>query len=1063
MTRVCVEAAFGTTLTDAVQSGGTWTDLTERVDLEAGISITGGAQDELSTIQVGTCTLTFDNQDGALTPENTASPYSPNVIDGVPLRVSTVSVISNFVRNPSFEGGSVETWEWPAGVEVTAVSGTVKVGSNAARVAWSPSVSDYFQTTLYGLTIGKTYTASAYVRVPAGDVAVKLRAGGQDSSASAVNDAYTRLTVSFTATGSVATLRVMPNAAPAAGDLVSVDAVMVEEAAAASALNYVSNGSFETDTSGWAVGSDASTSLALSSTRAWQGASSLLATWGGALNTNPTFETALSPWTGNGATVARVNTVAQSGSWSAQITPNGVASSPRMESETFAVTEGLSYKAEGWLRCVTARSVSLNVNWYNTSGGYLTTSFNTQAVAANTWVLFSGTFAAPAGAAFGQLAATVPSTPPATDILFVDEVRFLRSTGGQFPAAQTVVTGLVAGQQYTASAYVWVPAGARAVSLFVVGISAGAASTVNGDWQRITYTFTATATSHTLQVIPSGYPQYGKQLWLDGVQVQEGASATAWSALDAGQLHTRFWGQVNGWPVRFEGLNSKVTITASDVLSVLSRADEQMRPMLINEVLLWGPNAYYPMDEDSTATSAGDASGLTGPQSLAIGQSGSGGTIAFASGTAPLGLSGAPLFTPASASAGKYLRAALGASANGSSFTEAMLLEAWFSTSTAGRNILTIHSADNGYILILYLASATGFLTVESKQPGVTTVTTTAGATNLADGQLHHVLYDAEFQTLYVDGASLGSFPGILAMQDLATLTVGASHTGNNLWNGSISNVAVYFDTSISATDLLEHYTCGTTGFAGETADERAFRLVTYTGLGFSDVGTFSTGIAEQAALGSTCLTHLQEVERTESGKLYASRATPTVVLQGRSVRYNPASALSILYADFEPDDFTLGYDTQKVANVLTLTRPGGATQRMVQAVSRAARGPIGRSVDTLCTTDLVVTDLGNWLLQRYATPSQELRGILIEAYTMGLGIYRTLMAADISTVITVTSMPSQAPASSMSATVEGWREDIGEQQHRLQFLTSKTVADTVWVLDDASYSVLGSTTRLAY
>jgi hypothetical protein len=1063
MTRVCVEAAFGTTLTEAVQSGGTWTDLTERVDLNAGISITGGAQDELSAIQVGSCTLTFDNEDGALTPENTASPYSPNVIDGVPLRVSTVSVISNFVRNPSFEGGSVETWEWAAGVEVSAPASPVKVGSNAARVAWSPSASDYFQTTLYGLTIGATYTASAYVRVPAGDVAVKVRAGGQDSAASAVNDAYTRLTVSFTATGAVDTLRVMPNAAPAAGDIVFVDAVMVEEAAAASALNYVSNGSFESDTSGWAVGSDASTSLAWSSTRAWQGASSLLVTWGGALNSNPTFETALSPWTGNGATVARVNTVAQSGTWSAQITPNGVASSPRMESETFPVTEGLAYKAEGWLRCVTARTVSLNVNWYNAAGSYLTTSFNSQAVAANTWVFFSGGFTAPAGAAFGQLAPTVPSTPPATDILFVDEVRFLGSPGGQFPAVQTVVTGLVAGQQYTASAYVWVPAGARTASLFVVGISgAGAASTVNGDWQRITYTFTATATSHTLQVIPSGYPQSGKQVWVDGVQVQEGASATAWAALDAGQLHTRFWGLVNQWPVRFVGLNSKITITASDVLSVLSRADEQMRPMLINEVLVWGPNAYYPMDEGEDATSAGDASGLIGPQSLAIVQTGAGGTITFGAGTAPLGLSGAPLFTPASASAGKYLRASLGDSANGASFTEDMMVEAWFSTSTAGRNILTVHSADKSTYLIIYLASGTGYLTIESKTPGVAAQTATFNATSLADGQLHHVIYK-ENQGLYLDGVSTSPTGAVLDMTDIATLTVGASQNGSNLWSGSISSVAVYFDSSIPVVDLADRYACGTTGFAGETADERAFRLVSYTGLGFADVGTFSTGIAEQAALGSTCLTHLQDVERTESGKLYASRSNPTVVLQGRSVRYNPTSALSILYADYEPDDFTLGYDTQKVANVLTLTRPGGATQRMVHAISKAARGPIGRTVDTLCTTDLVVTDLGNWLLQRYATPSLELRGIRIEAYTMGLGIYRTLMAVGISTVITVTTMPSQAPSSSMAATVEGWSEDISINQHRLQFHTSKPVTDNVWVLDDAAYSVLGSTTRLAY
>src|SRR6059058_3678789 len=137
MTRVVVEAAFGTTLADAVSTGGTWTDITGRVDMPAGVSITGGAQDELSDTQAGTCTLTLDNLDGALTPENSSSPYFPNVVDGVPLRVSIATVATNFVRNPSFEGGSVETWEWSGGVGVSAPAGTVKVGSNAARVAWS--------------------------------------------------------------------------------------------------------------------------------------------------------------------------------------------------------------------------------------------------------------------------------------------------------------------------------------------------------------------------------------------------------------------------------------------------------------------------------------------------------------------------------------------------------------------------------------------------------------------------------------------------------------------------------------------------------------------------------------------------------------------------------------------------------------------------------------------------------------------------------------------------------------------------------------------------------------
>lgn len=776
MTRVIVEAGFGFTLYDFLTVDGLWTDITEYVDIiTSGISITRGAENEQSQTQTGTCTLVLDNSDGRFTPEHTGSAYYPNVIDAVPLRVSVATVIKNYIRNTSFEsdleGGGLDTWEWSTGVEPETVATEAFSGTRSAKVPWNASAGDYFRTHVYGLTIGGEYVASAYVWVPAGDVAVRLRAAGSElSAATSTTGAWQRLTVTFTATSAVAEIQVMPSTTPAAGDFVYVDAVQVED-------------------------------------------------------------------------------------------------------------------------------------------GTVATAFDT----------------------------------------------------------------------------------------------AGA------------------------------------------------------------ELHERFFGLVNQWPVTWSGMYAKATIAATDTFAVLSRAEDQMRPMLVQEALLWGPNALYTMDEDSTATSSGNEAGVAGPMSLDIVQAGVGGTLEFGAGTAPLGMSGAPLFTPASASAGKYLRAELGSGFQAVSFTEQLLMEVWFSTSTAGRNIVSVSSPDRSYYLILYLASATGFLTVESKRPESAVTTTTVGATNLADGVLHHVIFDAEAEELYVDGVSIGVFAAILAVEDLSTLTVGASPGGGNLWAGSISNVALYLDTGMAAGNLAGHYECGTTGFAGETADERAFRLATYAGIGFNDLGTFSTGIAEQAALGKTCLDHLRDVEGTESGKLIARRDSPAVTLQGRSIRYNPVSALSILYADFEPDDFTLAYDTQKVANQLVLTRPGGATQRMVHAVSKAARGPIGRTVDTLCTTDLVVTDLGNWLLQRYSSPSSELRGIHIEALTMGTAVYRTLLDADVSTVVTVTTLPDEAPASSMAVTVEGYKESIRWQQHDLQFHTSRTETAAVWILDDSVYSVLGSTTRLAY
>lgn len=66
----------------------TWTDITNRVDMVQGVTITRGASDELSETQPGTATMTLDNLDGGLTPGNPNSPYYPYVRKNAPIRVS---------------------------------------------------------------------------------------------------------------------------------------------------------------------------------------------------------------------------------------------------------------------------------------------------------------------------------------------------------------------------------------------------------------------------------------------------------------------------------------------------------------------------------------------------------------------------------------------------------------------------------------------------------------------------------------------------------------------------------------------------------------------------------------------------------------------------------------------------------------------------------------------------------------------------------------------------------------------------------------------------------------
>jgi hypothetical protein len=65
----------------------TWTDVSDFLELDAGISITFGRGDERSTADANHLTLTLDNKDGRFTAGKTSGPYGAYVKLGRPIRV----------------------------------------------------------------------------------------------------------------------------------------------------------------------------------------------------------------------------------------------------------------------------------------------------------------------------------------------------------------------------------------------------------------------------------------------------------------------------------------------------------------------------------------------------------------------------------------------------------------------------------------------------------------------------------------------------------------------------------------------------------------------------------------------------------------------------------------------------------------------------------------------------------------------------------------------------------------------------------------------------------------
>lgn len=230
-----VEVAFNAGVRTP-EASRTWTDVSTYVELEAGISITGGRADERATCEANSCSLVLDNSDGRFTPDRTSSPYYPNVKIGRPIRVTSTyppAPAANLLSaaNADLEGG-VGSWTAGGSVPPTLSSTSVRAwsGTKSLLVTWGTGGTfPLAQVNLAGLTIGVVYTWSAYVWVPTGSPHVQLAVGGGIGlvgSATTVRDQWVRLSGSFTAAATSHGMQVWPSTAPTAGNTVYVDAAM---------------------------------------------------------------------------------------------------------------------------------------------------------------------------------------------------------------------------------------------------------------------------------------------------------------------------------------------------------------------------------------------------------------------------------------------------------------------------------------------------------------------------------------------------------------------------------------------------------------------------------------------------------------------------------------------------------------------------------------------------------------------------------------------------------------------------------------------------------------------
>lgn len=554
------------------------------------------------------------------------------------------------------------------------------------------------------------------------------------------------------------------------------------------------------------------------------------------------------------------------------------------------------------------------------------------------------------------------------------------------------------------------------------------------------------------------------------------------SVTDNAVTYRRFVGFVDEWPVTWTDASAKVSdvrISASSRMARLGRARE-MKSVIGEEILYDGPRAYYPFGETAGSVRAGDISTYQRiPMTARLyGNPNVGAGIYFGVATGPgTDDQTAARFDSVPNAGGFYFSSEFFAAPIVTSADTVIAMECFFLVSALGLNyqeIMKLSGVSSFEMSDIYLSGSDNKIKAEGWDANSLNGTFLSSVSGINANQTYHVMVTESISggsltaNMYLDGVLqdtqvAASRP---AFNDRMRLTAGGSFdTTNGLLDGVMAHVAVYSGATLpSAARIAEHSRAGKTGFSGESSDARISRLARLAGVPAAEVATetgMSTSMAKQSTTGKTAIVAMQDVAATEGGVLFDAR-DGTLTLHARSHRYNAASVLTLVAADYE-SSLQPRLDDAGLVNDITASRTFGPISRFVDSGSVTEHGVYNLTIELLTTDDSEVADYGNWNLTRYSTPQVRVPFVAIDLRRAVTAHAAGILNREIGDRITLSGLPSQAPASTMDFFIEGYTETITANNHQLSFNLSPVDLLPVWQLDSSTYSVLGTSTRLGY
>ena len=547
-----------------------------------------------------------------------------------------------------------------------------------------------------------------------------------------------------------------------------------------------------------------------------------------------------------------------------------------------------------------------------------------------------------------------------------------------------------------------------------------------------------------------------------------------------------------GWD---NGWRPTVRVSATDRLA---RLEKRKLPSLIRGVqLVDSPSAVWPCDDSEGSTSAGEQSSNASVSALATASVGAVGTATLTFGEASLGPGpdgqSCAVLTTSSTTAGYYLTG----SGLPDVFTDTQTVECYFQSAAAGaasRGLVVVHDESFNKLVTISLSSTdklVATVTTVTTILGVdlsTDVASITGATTAASGVWNHALVKQSRSgntvtvTLYLNGTSQGTDTYSTAAMSASIVTGGyvsagalraaSTGTASGIFYGRLANVAVY-PAALSATRVTEHARVRDTlaSYTAETSAAKFTRLAQVAGLSSTEFGfsygspaTTSADMAPFPFGDRSLLDAANEVATAEASAVYLDRSG-VLRLASRNKRYGTAVSFTIPATAIDKGT-GFATDMGAVVNDVTVSRPGGITSRSVDAASVAAYDTHDSTTTVYLSSDPQVVDMAAFLANLNSQPVPRISGISVDLVSSAALLDEaSILAAEVGTRFQVTGLPSAStPAATLDLILDGVTDTVTSTSWRRALVATQIDASaTVWVLDDATYSVLNSTTVLAF